>query len=445
MTYQEVTEYLFSQTANYERQGASGYKVGLDNMLAIDEHFGHPHQQYRCIHVGGTNGKGSVSHMTAAQLQVCGYKVGLYTSPHLIDFRERIRVNGVPVSEEYVVNFVESNRSFFEKLDLSFFEMATAMAFQYFKEQEVDIAVIEVGLGGRLDSTNIITPILSIITNISLDHTQLLGSSLEEIAREKAGIMKKGVPCIIGEVTPETRAVFEAVGKETGASVIFAEDNPMSPLIPPKPGDKGPRYRNIWGIEFTCEVRGACQPKNVNVFSHVMILLMNLGYLCTCEDPRNFDNITYELNAALMNVTKLTGLMGRWQTVRERPTVICDTGHNPGAWEYLSKQLEEESQKCHELRIVFGMLEDKDVYTILQMLPKHARYYWTKGTTKRAFPETSLKVFGEQFGLYGECYPTVKDAYSAAIEGAQSNDFIFVGGSTYIVADFLKTRDNMNI
>ena len=445
MTYQEVTEYLFSQTANYERQGVSGYKVGLDNMLAIDKYFKHPHQHYRCIHVAGTNGKGSVSHMTAAQLQVCGYKVGLYTSPHLIDFRERIRVNGVPVSEEFVVSFVENNYSFFEKLDLSFFEMTTAMAFQYFKEQEVDIAVIEVGLGGRLDSTNIITPILSIITNISLDHTQLLGSTLEEIAREKAGIMKKGVPCIIGETTPETHAVFEAAGKATGADVIFVEDNPIIKLMPAKPGDKGLRYRNKWGIEFTCELRGACQLKNMHVFSHVMIQLMNKGYLCTCEDPRNTENIEYELKAALMNVTKLTGLMGRWQTIREHPTVICDTGHNPGAWQYLSKQLEKESEKCHELRIVFGMLEDKDLYTTMQMLPKNARYYWTKGSTKRAFPETSLKVFGEQFGLYGDCYPTVQEAYSAAIEGAHSDDFIFVGGSTYIVADFLKTRANTNI
>ena len=445
MTYQEVTEYLFSQTANYERQGTSGYKEGLDNMLALDEHFGHPHRQFRSIHIGGTNGKGSVSHVLAAQLQVCGYKVGLYTSPHLVDFRERIRVNGKPVSEDFVVKFVENNRTFFDSLDLSFFEITTAMAFQYFKEQEIDIAVIEVGLGGRLDSTNIITPLLSIITNISLDHTQLLGSSLEEIAREKAGIMKKDVPCVIGEATPETRAVFEAVGQEIGANVIFAEDNIITTPIPLKPGDKCLRYMNIFGMEFTCELRGACQIKNMNTIAHAIIVLMNLGYLCSCEDPRNTKNIVYELNAAFNNVTKLTGLMGRWQTVREHPTVVCDTGHNPGAWEYLSKQLEEESKKNHELRIVFGILEDKDVYTVMQMLPKNARYYWTKGTTKRAFPETSLKVFGKQFGLYGNCYPTVKAAYTAAIEGAQSDDFIFVGGSTYIVADFLKTRDKSSI
>ncbi|MCR5679139.1 MAG: bifunctional folylpolyglutamate synthase/dihydrofolate synthase [Prevotella sp.] len=439
MNYQETVEYLFSQTSNYEVHGTQGYKTGLDTTLALDEHFGHPHKNFRCIHVGGTNGKGSVSHLLAAQLQVCGYRVGLYTSPHLVDFSERIRVNGQPIPQDYVVNFVNANRDYFETLSPSFFELATAMAFKYFSDADVDIAVVEVGLGGRLDCTNIITPILSVITNVSLDHTQLLGNTLEQIAFEKAGIMKPGVPCIIGSTTPETRPVYEAVAKEVGAKVIFAEDEPVTTLIPSPPGDSHyQHYRNIFGIEFACELCGLFQVQNMNTLAHSLVTLMDLGYLCTSRDPRNSENIRLELNEALMNVTKLTGLRGRWQTVRTNPTVVCDTGHNPGAWEYLSRQLSD--VKCREMRIVFGMVEDKDVFTVMSLLPKNATYYFTKGSTKRALSEASLKVFGEQLGLKGECYPTVADAYNAAIDGATSEDFIFIGGSTYIVADYLKTR-----
>lgn len=440
MTYQEATQYLFNQTTNFEKQGPSGYKEGLRSMQALDEHFGHPHRKYRTIHVAGTNGKGSLSHMLAAQLQVCGYRVGLYTSPHLVDFRERIRVNGKTISEEYVTKFIEKERSFFEPLKATFFEVTTAMAFKYFSEQDVDIAVIEVGLGGRMDSTNIIMPICSVITNISLEHTQLLGSSLEEIATEKGGIIKEGVPCVIGETTPETRAVFEAIAKEKHAKIVFAEDHPITKLLPPKPADTYQRYKNVYGMEFNCELQGDFQVKNMNTYAHVIIELMQLGYLCSCEDPRNFENIVSELNVALQNVTKLTGLMGRWQIVKENPTVVCDIGHNSGAWQYLSKKLAEERKKCRELRIVYGILEDKDIYAIMSQLPKDARYYWTKASIKRAFPENSLKVFGEQFGLKGEAYPNVQQAYSAAIEDARTNDFIFVGGSNYVVADFLKTR-----
>ncbi|MCR4809559.1 MAG: bifunctional folylpolyglutamate synthase/dihydrofolate synthase [Prevotella sp.] len=440
MTYQEATQYLFNQTANFEKQGPSGYKVGMDSMKALDEHFAHPHQKFRTIHVAGTNGKGSVSHMLAAQLQVCGYRVGLYTSPHLVDFRERIRVNGHPISEDYVTKFVETEQPFFEPLKPTFFEITTAMAFKYFSEQDVDIAVIEVGLGGRMDSTNIITPILSIITNISLDHTQMLGATLEEIAAEKGGIIKEGVPCIIGEATTETRPVFEAIANDKHAKLIFAEDMPITTRIPNKPGDTGQRYRNTYGMEFSCELLGEFQEKNMNTIAHSLIMLMNLGYLCAIEDSRNFQNIVTELNTALMNISKLTGLQGRWQKVQEGPTVVCDIGHNPGAWQYLSKKLEEERKKCHELRIVYGILEDKDIYSIMSQLPKEAHYYWTKGSTKRAFPENSLRVFGEQFGLMGNAYPTVKQAFDAAMEDAQNDDFIFVGGSNYVVADFLKSR-----
>lgn len=438
MNYSEVTDYLFSQTANYERQGASGYKEGLDNMQALDGHFGHPHRKFRSIHVAGTNGKGSVSHTLAAQLQVCGYRVGLYTSPHLLDFRERIRINGEPISEEYVTHFIETEKNFLDSLNPSFFEITTAMAFKYFAESDVDIAVIEVGLGGRLDSTNIIDPILSIITNVSLDHTQLLGSSIEQIAMEKAGIMKQGVPCIIGEATPEIRAIYEAVASEKGAILRYAEEPVVIASATPQADGTGMQYRTIHGIEFKGELCGLCQEKNTNTILYAIHELTKMGYLCECEKPENLASIQQEMDRAFMNVTKLTGLMGRWQTVRTEPTVVCDTGHNAGAWEYLSRQLK--NVKCHELRIIIGILEDKDIYTIMSMLPSQARYYWTKGSTKRAFPEASLKVFGEQFGLQGGCYATVEEAYAAAIEGVQSDDFIFVGGSTYVVADFLKTR-----
>lgn len=438
MTYQEATEFLFSQTANYERQGVQGYKEGLDGMLALDNYFGHPHQHFRCIHVAGTNGKGSVSHSLAALLRVCGYKVGLYTSPHLVDFCERIRVNGQPIPQDYVAHFVDNEREMLEELSPTFFEITTAMAFKYFSEKSVDIAVIEVGLGGRLDSTNIITPILSVITNISLDHTKLLGSSLEQIAMEKAGIMKKGVPCVIGETTPETRAVFEVMAGEKGTPIIFAEDNKWITSATPKPDGSGITYTTKHGNEFVGELAGNCQVKNTNTTMNAIHVLIEQGYLCDSKIPENNVHIRKELNSAFGNICQLTGLKGRWQKIRENPTVVCDTGHNAGAWEYLSKQLEE--VKCSELRIVYGILEDKDIYGILQMLPKKATYYWTKGTTKRAFPETSLKVFGEQVGLHGNCYPTVAEAYHAAIEGAKNDVFIFVGGSTYIVADFLKTR-----
>ena len=436
MNYQETIDYLFSRTTSYENQGATGYKEGLDTSYKLDEHFGHPHESFRSIHVAGTNGKGSVAHLIAAELQVSGYKVGLYTSPHLIDFRERIRINGTPIDEDYVVKFVEEEKEFFEPLNPSFFELTTAMAFKYFKEKNVDIAVIEVGLGGRLDCTNIITPIVSIITNISLDHTQLLGSSLEQIAFEKGGIIKKNVPVIIGEAKPETRAVFSALASEMQAPIYFAEDE--QEIVSSELKGEYIHYKAAHLGEFDCELTGEYQPRNMNTVVVAMHRLVEMGYLADCIDENNNHLIAEEMSNAFKNVTKITGLMARWQTVRENPRVICDTGHNPGAWEYLGKQLE--SLNCQKLRIIFGIVEDKDIYGVMALLPKNATYFFTKGSTKRAFPETSLKIFGEQFGLKGECYPTVIEAYQAAMQGATSEDVIFIGGSTYIVADFLKTR-----
>lgn len=433
MDYQETCDYIFRKTTNFEQQGSSGYKPGLDTSLAIDEHYGHPHEHFRSIHVAGTNGKGSVSHLMAAFLQGCGYNVGLYTSPHILDFSERIRVNGKPVGQDYVVNFVKEGKEFFEQQKATFFDIATAMAFNYFKEMDVDIAVVEVGLGGRFDCTNIITPVLSVITNVSLDHTQLLGDTVEQIAMEKGGIIKPGVPVVIGEATPETRPVFEALAKEANAPITFAEDEQeiVSWQLTPE-GYMHYTTKNLG--EFDCELTGDFQPKNMNTVLVAQHQLAKTGYLADRSTPEN----NHELNQAYRNVMSTTGLQGRWQKVRSNPTVVCDSGHNPGAWAYLSKQLED--VKCRQLRIVFGMVGDKDVSNVMSKLPKNATYYFTKGSTKRALPETSLKVLADQFGLKGDCYPTVEEAYKAAMKDASSDDFIFVGGSFYIVADFMKSR-----
>jgi dihydrofolate synthase/folylpolyglutamate synthase len=435
MTYEEATQYLFEQTANYEQQGQSGYKEGLQNSEQLDEHYGHPHLAFKSIHIAGTNGKGSCSHSIAAILQLCGYRVGLYTSPHLLDFSERIRVDGQPIPQKYVIDFVEEGQSLFESIGASFFEITTAMAFKYFKDKDIDIAVIEVGLGGRLDSTNIITPIVSLITNISMDHTQMLGTSLEQIAMEKAGIIKKGVPAVIGESLPETRPVFEAQAKAMEAPIIFAEDYQEIISYEPRP-EGGFIYQTEHMGQIACELSGLYQPKNMSSVLPVLNELVKAGYLCNCKTEENRKKVNWELNEALTNINRLTGLMGRWQTVRTHPTVICDTGHNVGGWEFLSKQLSAINSPLH---IIFGMLEDKDVYGVMSLLPKNATYYYCKPQSKRALSEQSVMVFGQQLGLTGQAYPSVKEAYSTALNAASSDDFIFVGGSGYVVAEFLKT------
>ena len=327
MTYQETCHYLYSQIPMFERQGNAGYKEGLSNTFALDEHLGHPHKSYATIHIAGTNGKGSCSHSIAAILQECGYKVGLYTSPHLVDFRERIRVNGKPISERYVTDFVERERSFFEPLHPSFFEVTTAMAFKYFQDQHVDIAVVEVGLGGRLDCTNIITPILSIITNISFDHTQFLGNTLAQIAGEKAGIIKKGVPVIIGEANSETRPVFEAKAKEMEAPIIFAEDSQEVISAEPQ-ANGGMLYQTVHNGTLHGDLGGAYQQKNMNTILQATYQLAQMGYLCICEKAENQAKCRNEVQRAIEHVTTSTGLMGRWQVVQQNPKVVCDTGHN---------------------------------------------------------------------------------------------------------------------
>ena len=400
----------------FQQVGGAAYKEGLENTLTLDAHFGHPHRRYRTIHVAGTNGKGSCSHTLAAVLQEAGYKVGLYTSPHLVDFRERIRVNGEPVSEEYVIRFVEEERGFFEPLHPSFFELTTAMAFRYFADERVDVAVVEVGLGGRLDCTNIIRPDLCVITNISFDHVQFLGDTLAKIAGEKAGIIKRGVPVVIGEATEETRPVFEAKAKETDAPIYFAEDCDRE---------------DYPDIEF--ELKGLYQKKNKQTLLTALPLLKEAGYHIDEQAVRS----------GFAHVTSLTGLMGRWQKLQNSPTLVCDTGHNVGGIRYIVEQLKEE--KYRRLHIVMGMVNDKDVRGVLGLMPKEAVYYFTQASVKRAMPAGRLKELGLEAGLRGECYADVPAAVRAAQKESLPEDFIFVGGSSFIVADLLANRDALNL
>ena len=413
MQYALTLQYLYNVAPAFEKVGAGAYKEGLSNTLALDEHFGHPHTKFKTIHVAGTNGKGSTSHTLAAYLQLCGYKVGLYTSPHLVDFNERIRVNGQPIPHQYVIDFVEQERPFFEPLQPSFFELTTAMAFKYFAEQHVDIAVIEVGLGGRLDCTNIITPLLSVITNISFDHTGFLGDTLAKIAGEKAGIIKPGVPVVVGETTPETRPVFEGKAAEMQAPIFFAEERP---LVTPE-----------YLADFV--LKGTCQNKNLNtILNAIKVLSEHCGI---GESPN-------AVSAALNSVVSLTGLRGRWEVIQQQPLVICDTGHNLAAWEYLAGGIKATAERCGgRLHIVFGMVDDKDVNAVLDLLPHDAIYYFTQADTHRAIPSEKLLSLAKSRNLHGESYPDVKSAYAAAIGNANASDFVYVGGSSYVVADFL--------
>ncbi len=441
MDYQETCEYLFNQIPMFERQGTLGYKEGLSNTLLLDEHLRHPHQTFSTIHIGGTNGKGSVSHTLAAILQEAGYRVGLYTSPHLVDFRERIRVNGKPISKKYVVDFIEKERSFFEPLSPSFFEITTALAFNYFRDENIEIAVVEVGLGGRLDCTNIITPIVSIITNISFDHTQFLGNTLAKIATEKAGIIKKGIPVVIGESNNETRPVFETKAIEVGAPIVFAEDDPEVKTASIT-SDGGMQYETQhWG-KLCGDLGGIYQQKNLNTVLCALDILKSKGFfenstVEVSQHTKNTDNAKGILQKALRHVVRNTGLMGRWQIVKKQPLVVCDTGHNVGGWQYISKQLR--MIQCCQMHIVFGMVSDKDIEGVLELLPKQAKYYFTKADTPRAIDQHKIQIMAAKHGLEGETYETVKKAYQAAINTSRTDDFIFIGGSSYVVGEYLET------
>ena len=424
MTYEETIEYLYNSVPMFQKVGAVAYKEGLYNTIKLDEHFGHPHKKYKTIHVAGTNGKGSCSHTIASILQNAGYKVGLYTSPHLKDFRERIKINGVCIDKEYVVDFVENEQYFFKPLSPSFFELTTALAFKYFAEKHVDIAVIEVGLGGRLDCTNIITPILSIITNISFDHTQFLGNTLAKIAHEKSGIIKNNIPIIIGESVEETRPVFKDKARECNSPITFAENE--NELLETTQNQQG-------GILYTSKtfgiingkLGGIYQIKNTKTILCAIKKLKELGLKISNDDVKN----------GFANVTQNTGLLGRWQKIKDNPTIICDTGHNVGGWVYLSKQLK--AQKCKQMRIIFGMVDDKDISTVMGLLPVNAVYYFTKANNKRAIEENAIMRIANKLQLSSNYYPNVKSAYEKALNDADRNDFIFIGGSSYIVADFL--------
>lgn len=424
MTYTEAIHYLYAQMPLFQHVGQGAYKEGLSNTIALDNHFGNPHLNYKTVHIAGTNGKGSCSHLLASILQESGYKVGLYTSPHLLDFRERIRVNGEMISEQKVIDFVEQERSFLEPLHPSFFEVVTALAFRHFADEHVDVAVIEVGLGGRLDCTNIITPVLSIITNISYDHVNLLGDTLSKIAGEKAGIMKPGIPVVIGEHTKETYPVFQRQSEKIGSPIVYAESHKQIKYSRLTPTGGIQLYSKDYGRLF-CELGGIYQKKNTNT------VLNAIPYL-----KKSFNRITNEtLSSGFSKVKENTGLMGRWQKIQESPQVVCDTGHNKGGFQYIVKQLQ--SQHCRTLRIVLGMVNDKDINGVLSLLPAHATYYFCQATVARALPHNEIKKLAEKHHLHGTSYPSVAEAYRQALKDSSGTDFVYVGGSTFVVADLL--------
>ena len=402
MTYQEVLDWMFAQLPMYQRQGKTAFKKDLTNIIALSEELGNPHKKFKTIHVGGTNGKGSTSHMIASILQEVGYKVGLYTSPHLKNFTERIRVNGEEISREAVIDFIESNKTFLENQGLSFFEMTVGMAFEEFANQKVDIAVIEVGLGGRLDSTNIITPEVSVITNIGLDHTQFLGETLPEIAFEKAGIIKYGVPVVIGEHQKETESVFTAKAEECKAPIVFASDNPKN---------------------YTTDLLGDYQKNNVT--TAVTAIQQLKGFSISEENIKN----------GLLNVVKNTNLKGRWQVLQNNPKVICDTAHNKEGLFYILKQLKKENYQ--QLHMVLGVVSDKNLSEILPMFPQKAKYYFCKPNIPRGLSADELKEQAKEFGLVGEVFDSVSQALEKSKENAVKEDVIYIGGSTFVVAEIL--------
>ncbi len=427
MNYQQTLDYLFSQLPVFQRIGKAAYKADLNNTIALDEYFNHPHKTFKTIHVAGTNGKGSTSHMLASVLAKAGYKVGLYTSPHLKDFRERIRINGVVISEQEVVNFVEKNQPIFEKVKPSFFEMTVALAFDYFAREKVDVAVIEVGLGGRLDSTNIITPELSVITNISFDHTDLLGDTLPKIAFEKAGIIKSNIPVVISQTQPETEQVFRDKAKETNSPLLFADK--VYKII--KVDDQNPNWQSfdierndgIYLKDIRLDLRGIYQKHNLPGVLLALDILKDKGF--SISDKHTKDGLAV--------ASASTGLLGRWQTLQDKPMTICDTGHNiDGITQVLQQIAKVKREKLH---MVIGMVGDKDIEGVLALLPKNAIYYFTKAAIPRALNELMLADKAACYNLKGNTFPTVKEALDAAKKNATPNDLIFIGGSTFVVAE----------
>lgn len=428
MTYTEAINYLFTQTPVFQRDGAIAYKPGLDNIKSLDLWFGQPHRNFRSIHIGGTNGKGSVSHMIASILQESGYKVGLYTSPHLKDFRERIRINGNMIPEKKVSSFVDiyiKERP--QEIMPSFFEITTMMALNWFSQEKIDIAIIEVGLGGRLDSTNIIKPIASVITNISFDHMALLGDSLDKIAFEKAGIIKSCVPVVIGNASGAVKEIFEKTAENLKSPVHFAEEefileeiNRNEITIYRTSSDSFVSYD-----EINCELKGIYQKENISTVLSLIEVLKTINI-----------NISFKsLSDGLTNVIENTGLRGRWETISESPKIICDTGHNEAGIKYVVKQLGQTQYK--KLHFIIGMVNDKDIRAVLGLLPKDAEYYFTKASIPRAMNEEELKLMASEYGLTGTSWKSVEDALKAAKKCCHQNDLIFVGGSNFIVAEVI--------
>lgn len=427
MNYQETLDFLYNQLPVFESVGAHAYKPGLERVEEMSRMLNNPQNTFKTIHVAGTNGKGTVSHTLASILQEAGLKVGLFTSPHLLDFSERIRVNGNPVEHDFVVEWTAEHYDKLKELKPSFFELATMMAFCYFAEQKVDIAVIEVGLGGRLDSTNIIAPVLSVITNVSFDHTQFLGTTLPQIAAEKAGIMKADTPCVIGECDDDAvRGVYEQKAERVGVSKLtFAADFPQIVWVKQIFGEEMyNQYETINNGTIISPLMGTCQPRNANTILAAVYQLNKKGY-----------NITDEVLAqGFKNVIKNTQLMGRWQTLSTSPHVICDTGHNEGCFRYIGKQLQQIIDSGKQLNIVFGMVRDKDISAVLNLLPKNAKYYFCNAPTTRALPAAELQTMAAEFGLIGEVFDSVEEAYDAAVSDKATT---FVGGSNFIVSEVL--------
>jgi len=406
MTYQETLDWLFNQLPMYQLQGASAYKKDLTNVHILMDYLGHPEKKLQCIHVAGTNGKGSCSHMLTSVLQEAGYKVGLYTSPHLKDFRERIKINGVMIPEDFVCDFVNQHQSFFEANDMSFFEMSVGLAFDYFAKEKIDIAVIEVGMGGRLDATNIILPLVSVITNIGLDHTQFLGNTLVAIASEKSGIIKSNIPVVIGEFTTETQPVFLAKAKENKSDLYFASD--------------------LIATTFPSDLIGDYQVHNKKTVIQTLTVLNQHTAFQTTES---------HWKSGLSQVVKNTGLQGRWQQLSELPKTICDTAHNTHGLTIVLNQIQKET--FDQLHFVLGVVNDKDLDEVLPLFPKNAEYYFCKPNIPRGLEATVLAQKAAQFGLNGKIYNSVSAAYAKAKQNAQPTDFIYVGGSTFVVAEIL--------
>jgi len=401
MTYRQTLDYLFSKLPMYQRKGSTAYKADIGNIVEACKILNNPHQKFKSIHIAGTNGKGSTAHMLASILQESGYKVGLYTSPHLKDFRERIKINGEKISKNSVIKFVDQHKRALENISMSFFEYTVAIAFNFFYKKKVDIAIIETGLGGRLDSTNIINPELSIITNIGLDHTNLLGNTIEKIAVEKAGIIKPNTSALIGRKQKETQQIFKDIANEKNSKLIYAEKQKI----------------------YSADLKGNYQQENINTTVTAVQLLSKNGWDINHNAIRN----------GLLNIVKNTGILGRWQILQEKPLIICDTGHNSDGIKEVTQQIKETPHK--KLHFVFGTVNDKKLDTILKLLPKDAIYYFCKPNIARGLDENILEYAAHKFNLKGHSYSSVNIAFNMAKSNAKSEDLIFIGGSTFVVAE----------